>query len=413
MTGVDSTMASRVDPRQVSISEDQAIRWYRFVGWARRGVNLTANHCVRRGWDVSLGDGPAAEKLAEDIAKVARKAKFRKAVRDQYVRGPGVLGASGMAMRIPQGEQEQPLTPGKFNLAGVNVYWAGSLYPRRDDIESDPMRENFGEPRSYELVMQGIKLGEVDDRVLHADRVLVMHGAEVPPDMEQDTPSGGRWPYDSLISGAVDSLRALLTAENGMEKGLTQMRVPVIAGPWHALWESGGQAALDQRMKRIAYGVSNHHAFFIDEKAGESITWSEIDLRGIDTPVQYALSKCASDFSQPLTLFAGVAPSGLSTDDISGYRNYEQYIAGEQVEKVEPVIAKFYRTVALGMGHKDIDVDVTFKPLMDPDEKALAEIRKLNAEANAIYWERDGLEDPDGVVPVVAPGGAAPMVEEE
>ncbi len=397
------------------LSAEECSATFRFNPWAKRVITTTASHCVRRGWTVSIGDGDAAKKVAEACAKRERQIHLRQRLARADVLGWGILGGSGVVMRIPNGSQDEPVIPSRQSrIAGLTVFWGEDLYPDNTSVITDALREDFGEPSHYLLATGQRAVFNVEGKQqtrFEASRVLTMTGERLWGSWETDTPSGGLWRYDSAISAGWDALRALGTIEAGVERAVHTLRMTALKLPLVKMLEdpeNGGEAALRRRMQSLYFGFSSFNLALLDSDSGEELIVDNLDLRGAIDIVHHYVDKLCMTYGFPRTLLVGQSPGGLSTDDKSGVHNWAASTNARQVERYEPNIAKVWRLLAAEQGATDADVQVKFAPLIDQDEKAEAEIQKLIAETSMTYYQLDGVEDPRGIVDRVVQGGPEP-----
>ncbi len=406
-TQFDRTIHTRPNLSTTALTEQEVGREYRVNPYARRISTLPATHCVRRGWSVSLGTGEKTEALAADIADIETRIALRQRMREADTWGLGVVGGAGVVLRANDGPQDEPIDLAKVaDIIGANTFWGTRLYPDRMDYETDPLEPRWGEPKSYLLSANAAGYGTVATETrIDASRILSFPGHLLPPDEQGDTPSGGLWPNDSAINMNWDALRALATIEQGTEHNVSALRLLALHGPWSQMVEGTDESALLARLSQIQFGLSDYQALVLDNTSGieESAEFHALDLRGIVDIIRHFALKLSAATSIPLTLLVGQAPAGLSTDDASGTRNWNEYIQARQVDVYEQPIIQAWRVMAASLGATDVEPVVTFSPLDDPDLKTIADTQLVEAQTSAVYWERDGLEDPRGIVDTRGP----------
>lgn len=139
------------------------------------------------------------------------------------------------------------------------------------------------------------------------------------------------------------------------------------------------------RLQALAKSASAYRAIVIDQDE-EKYERREASFSGIDHPILRAMDDFAAASEMPLSKLFGQAPTGLSTDDQSGMRNYYDLVASRQRRILR---APLERLIEMGMAAGVIprvekkNWQLDFEPLEEPNEKSEAETDKLRAETDS------------------------------
>lgn len=348
--------------------------------WAARRISeAIVDDALRRGFDVRVED--------DDDGQIARRVSERleawRAV-EQLELGLKLARAYGGALIVlVTGDQAQPSQP---MAQGAEL--RRLLVFQRFRVESPgagDLDENIGSP-TYGERLQWRLFGAPG--TIHASRVIALRGLRVSDD--HVVPSNGIdrevafW-GQSVIDHAWDELRRFDTCwayAEGRFKDLAQT-VLKISGLKRMLAEKQRETVLGL-LRLYQASRSSLNAAAVDGE--DDIEDRVVSLEHfVEVAVQLA-ENLAAAARMPLTKLFGHAPAGLSTDDASGTRNWDDEVQSYQTRTVTPPLRKLIELALVTEGAEGRRFDLAFRPLRQPTEGEIAELReKRSTEAQALW----------------------------
>jgi uncharacterized protein len=381
--------ATTVFPVPMSELSDQDIDdLFRFSSFARRIILEPTADAIRAGWHVQ-GEGVDGETVDSALDALKAKSLIGEADWRSELRGGGAL----IAVTSEGGGEDLSQPINRSGLQSVDrllVATRRELVPTQWEWE-DLRSPHFGKPILYRWTPRntgGVIVGATytGGRMIHADRLHRFEGAPVPNSVLQRTQGWG----DSRLQAVWGALRDYMSASANCSgivetftdvifkiKGLAELLSRGPAGP------DGleGAADLEARMEALGIRRGNFRVMSMDAD-GESMEKLGAPVGGLADLIRILMVNLTSAADMPLTKLFGVAPPGLSTDDLSGARNWDRIVLSRQELRLEPAIRWL---VTLVMQSKEgptrgkvQDFEIAFNPLTPSTAKEQAEIDAIN-----------------------------------
>lgn len=218
----------------------------------------------------------------------------------------------------------------------------------------------------------------------HPSRVVRIDGAHV--DYETWRDNGG-WGAP-VLNDSFEDIRGLGISTSSLRAQLFDaiQKVYKIRG-LHAAIQGGNRQFIKDWMYTMEAAAGALRAVALDAEA-EDFQYKGRPFKDSVDLHNALLEQIAAAVDMPATVLLGRAPSGLSTDDASGYRLWLDRIDSQE----RPVL----EVAALDLGARitaqatqarlrGAPVAIQWAPLWQESAKTQAETRKLNAETDAIY----------------------------
>ena len=364
------------------LNQQQLAGIYLHTRFARLVVDRPADDATRRGWKIEVDDGEAGvDPFAEHLSRLDVQFKLREAMKTA-----GIYGGAGVVMILDDdGTMDEPLQGNVRGVKALHVFSRHELHPATwyEDIE----HPKFGDPETYWLHPRKRHSAQVAPRV-HADRVIRFPGLPIPDGAVVDYDGWGQ----SKIEAAFSSLVDINTATDSVREAIKQFQYGVLSlkNLQSILTGPDGDADNEQfrnRLEAIEEGKSTTRMIVID--AEDEYRNETSSFTGLIEAYRIKQQNLSATVRIPITILFGQSPSGLSTDDQSGTRNYYDGIAGDQEQYLAPALMQICKM--LSIVHDELPADgyrVKFHALLTPSEKEEAEIRNIVADADSKNIDR-------------------------
>ncbi|RLC38017.1 hypothetical protein DRH27_03270, partial [Candidatus Falkowbacteria bacterium] len=267
----------------------------------------------------------------------------------------------------------------------LRVYNRFELFLNNSNLYDDITSDKFGEPELYEV--RPLTGGESYE--VHESRLLRFDGNLIPDDLLQEQEF---W-SDSVYQSVYDRLRGLDTTYGNVEQIISEFTIAKLTiDNLQNQLDNGKENMIMKRLHILDMAKNLLNTILLDkEEEFERVTAS---LAGLEEAVNKLERAYSGVTGIPSTLLFGENPKGLNAggeassqirlyyDNISA-RQEEKY--QEQTERLVYLIMKSKKGPTKGQVVEDWAVE--FNPLWQMSEKELAEVKKLNAETDKIYWE--------------------------
>jgi phage-related protein (TIGR01555 family) len=256
---------------------------------------------------------------------------------------------------------------------------------------NDPFAPRFGEAAIYQLVPYTIGspvAPDVSPRVtqIHESRLLIFPGVRVTRRSTQTAAAG--W-GDSVFTRVLRALRAFNTGHQNAETLLSDFAQAVYKIKGLAELITKNPNALTDSMMNVELGRSIARAVVID--AEEEFERKSTSLAGYADVLDRLAMWLAAVADMPLTLLMGQSPAGMNATGASDIRFFYDRAASVQHLRVAPPVMRLTEILLASMGEDPdkINHSIKFKPLWQPTEKEIAEAHFTQAQADAVYLDRE------------------------
>ena len=246
---------------------------------------------------------------------------------------------------------------------------------------SDPLAADFYKPPMWYVL----------GKKVHADRLLTVITRQV-PDMLKPAFNFGGMALSQLAEPYVENwLRTRQAVSNLIDKfSLTALSTNM--GQTLTSKEDDGQDLFD-RVELFTSMRSNEGVALIDKDTEEFVQLN-VPLAGLpDLQAQSQEQMCAVS-RIPAVVLTGIDPKGLNASSDGTIRAFYDWIAAQQESFWRMPIDTILKVLMLSMfGEIDEDIHFSFNPLYQMTAKELADIRKTDADAAAVYIDRGVIDN--------------------
>lgn len=360
-----------------AIPDDELAGLFHGDDMARKIVSIVPREALRQGFKLTGED-------TEGVKKVGDKAKALD-VRNKVIEGwtwGRCLGGSLLLIGADDGAEDVTLPLNEEtirSLTFLTVYDKRRAFPSRYyETKGHP---KFGQPEVYTL--NGIEGGT---SFVHESRCIVFRGAMTGDRERRQMQS---WDY-SVLQHCYKALRQFHANTNAAELLITDASQSVfkMRGLIAALASPGGKANLETRAALLDSTRSIARSVMIDAEGGEEYTKIPTQFAGVADMLDRSANRLAAASEIPVTILMGQAPAGLAATGDADVRTFYDRIRSEQENTVRPHLEKLIRLIRKAERVAS-PVGLAFEPLWQESPKERAERRKLVADADAIYIDRE------------------------
>ncbi len=342
-------------------------------------VDALPDAVFRRGWEFTASEEQYKEKVTDECDRLALEERV-----DQALRWEALYGGAAIFIGAEDGGSvDKPLNPAAVRRVHfLTVFDRWELTPQT--YYQSPLNPRFGEPETYRVHPRSMT-NQVG-MLIHESRLLIFRGR---PTTKTNLVANQYWGTSKLVrafsslknyGGALASTLALLADSNQgvfKIKGLAQI---ILSGKGKTLRERFN--AMDQ-IRSIVNGI-------VLDADGESYERIATPLTEIANIVDRFKLDVASAAEMPVTVLFGQAPAGLNATGESDMRQWYDRVAQEQRRRVKPALERVIRLVLRSQagptsGLEPTKWSVKFPSPWQPTAKEEAEIRKIQADTDAIY----------------------------
>ena len=375
------------------VLDHEAAQLWRSEFLAAAIIEKRPKEAMRRGWSLKLDDKKMAEAISAQAEALALVRKFVLAW--QYERAYG--GAAIFpVLSGALDDLSAPLDEGAIaSVDALHVFEPQELTP--NTYYGDIRRPEFGSPETYRLTpLTSGRGGYSPSQIVHATRLIVFPGIQV----SRQTQPGQREGFgDSCLSrphavlkdfGLAWGSAATLLHEHG--KGtLTK------DGFADMMSQDGGVEEFDRHMAAMELAWSTLRMNVIGEK--DKYERSTGTLGGVAEMLGQFERLMSAAADTPMSVLFGVGSAGLRTGD-DETRGWYASVEGDRADRL-PLFERLVRMLLLATAGPTGGVEpevwsVEFPPLHTPNEKEIAETRKLDMD-RAVAAVNAGIASADDV----------------
>jgi phage-related protein (TIGR01555 family) len=264
-----------------------------------------------------------------------------------------LYGGAGIVIDVDDGmDPALPLDPSKVRAINRLVpldRW--SLFPS-DNTESPEFYTVAAYAGSFNALTTPMLTG-----IFHGSRVIRFVGRTVPPRIRIRVNGWGLSILDSVwpqIRNYDLCNQAMVNIANNYEHGVLKVRGLAAA------YLAGEDAEVAERLRFLQQARSVVGAMVIDMDDEGFDRSTSTAGSGVEKIWQTAAAALAGAAHQPITRLLGQSPSGLSTDDNSGRRNWQTWVSVEQEKWFTPAIKRIC-TLLLDAGIVTMSEGAKFK----------------------------------------------------
>ena len=287
----------------------------------------------------------------------------------------------------PLGDGRDELSHAKLKKGGlkrikmVEPIWC---YPARYN-SNDPLRTDWYNPDEW-FVM---------GKQLHVSRLLTFISMQV-PDLLKPAYSFGGLSRSQIAKPYVDNWLTTRQSVNNLIKAFSVMVLSTdLSAQLSASDSDADGSGLFNRMD-LFNALRDNNGTFVLNKDTEEFNNVTTPLNSLDMLQAQSQEHMASISRIPLVKLLGTSPAGLNASSEGEIRVFYDTIAAFQEQFFRPHLTRVINFAMINLwGKVDPEITFSFEPLWSLDEKALAEVRKTEAETDDILVNGVGSLHPE------------------
>lgn len=273
-------------------------------------------------------------------------------------------------LKKPLGEADK-LTQAKFKgkkgfiraLKSVEPVWC---YPSRYDA-ADPLKDAWYRPDVW----------FVNGKEVHSTRLLTFVGRPV-ADLLKPAFSFGGLSLSQMAKPYIDNWLQTRQSVNDLIQAFSVM---VLKTDLQGLMQDGG-AELDKRIQ-LFNNYRNNKGVMAISKNDEDFANVSATIAGLDKLQAQAQEHICSVGQIPLVKYTGISPAGLNASSDGEIRVFYDREHAYQEYFFDPHLSTVFKLVQLDLwGEIDEDLYYVFRPLVELDDRAKAEVKKIQADTS-------------------------------
>jgi len=393
--------SGRLSPGAISstthLTQYDTDNFYRANGYAANIVDMLANDATRKGFDVTVSEtedddeGEAdSHPFDEDLKRLGLNQALNHA--DKLARKDG--SSAIYVVTEGGGDPSQALNLGTLRrVLSLTIIEGWYFTPRT--WQTNFHLPGFGLPLTYDIQPQVAGGGSTSMETVHASRLLVFDGRWMPARIRDANP---RHMADSVLQVSWRRIQDLSRADQDIGIIMRSMSQGVlkIAG-LAQLFASGNCEAVSQRLALTNAGLSSLGLTVLDAENNEDLSYATRTVAGLSDLYDRTVQSVAAVARMPVTKLAGTSPGGLSTDDASGSRSWDDQVGSHQTDDLQPHVERVVDLLSASSAGptngQEIESTVSWRPLRQMTEAELADIRAKQAATDKTEWEMGVLTD--------------------
>lgn len=391
--GVRDKAVQAIFYRGRKLNDDELETLFQENWLAARVVEQPIEDALRQGFTVTAkieADPEKSQEVASDIHDKLAELNANDSVKEAGIWGQ-LFGRAHVLVGISDGQRlDKPVNEASIkSVEYLETYDARDISPHTyyDKPEHSSLPK-YGRPEIYRLSRQvGTK---TSDDYVHESRLLTFGGvrstARFRVRNEWRDPSALQR-VNEVIRGYETTWQAVEVLMQSASQGVYKVQdlINMTSIP-------GGEEALATRMRVIDMARSVAKALVVDAER-ESFEMVSTSFAGIPEILDKFMLRLAGAANRPVTVLFGQAPAGLNATGESDIRLWNNRVQAEQ-RTLQPEIERLIELVCLAKDGPTKGVvpdrfEVVFPPLWTPTAKERLEMKKMQADIDAIYIDKE------------------------
>jgi phage-related protein (TIGR01555 family) len=221
-------------------------------------------------------------------------------------------------------------------------------------------------------------------KTVHASRMIDFVSRQVPDLLKASYNFRGL----SLTQMAEPYVNNWLRTRDSVSDMIHSFSIPVLGTDMSQVLQGNGADMLLSRMELFNRCRDNRGVFARDNalEKPEAVEFVNAPLTGLDVLQAQAQEQMASVSSIPLVFLLGITPNGLNASSDGEIRVFYDYIHSIQQAMFKSPLQRTLDVIQLSeFGDIDPDIYFEFEPLYEMTAKEKADIRKIDADTDAVY----------------------------
>lgn len=378
--GIYSTLQMGLYDRFPSFLGYMALAQLSQDGIVRAGIDLRADEMTRRWIDISYaGEGGGDEVIAsiEDSLKKLRVDKvFREASQMCGYYGGCLVyidvgDIADEELRNPLGFDSDTFSIG--SIKGLKIIEPFYIAPARYQA-FNPIDKDYFIPQAW----------LINGKEIHASRFLYFAENKMPTLL---LPSYNFFGLP-LAQTAIEAIIAFEEASKASARMITKYASTVFKTDMNDVLSGGSDNEIQKRIAYFAQHRDNDGVMTIDKDA-EDIVLSSHSLGGVTDIVRQLMEIVSAHFGEPAVKMWGISPGGFNATGESDMRSHYDHINAVQERIFREPLQYLMDLIQLNtFGQIDNNVEFTFVPLSDEDEKLQADTQAIKVKAMCDLFDR-------------------------
>lgn len=335
--------------------------------------SVPCEDAIRPGYEISLNqDVELKDKdLLVKIKQVSERKYNISNIARNFARNNKIFGCA-LALPVVDGiDYAKPFNidgvrPGSYKgISLIEPYW---IMPELDmEATSAPESLHFYEPTWWRLP---------NGKRIHRSHVIYITGDEV-PDVLKPTYYFGGLPLTQQIYERVYASERV--ANEAPLMALTK-RMLIADGNIDAYIMNEEDA--EKKLQKLSYCRDNYGVFF--KRPGDSVSQIDTSLTDFDALIMTQYQLVASIARMPATKLLKTQPKGFNATGEYEMKDYIQELQHLQDNQMKPLIERNNLLVEKSEFGYSYELETKFNPVDMPTERELAEVRKIDADTDAV-----------------------------
>lgn len=372
----DKRMSAAIE--WVPLQEKEVEYLYAGDDMAAKIVDLLPNEAMRGGFKIIGYETEANDALDTACAEIGLKQNSL-----QSWIWARIYGGSGMLLITDDLTKLAEPLPQNAVVRGLRPIQRWELVPEYESVEKDIRSPNFGMPTFYQFYPRMVN-GKVIGERIHFTRLVRFDGEELPGSLKRENNYWG----DSVLSKLQNAIRNYQTEHDSAASIVQDFRIGKfkIKGLADMLAADKDQDII-KRLELVRLSKSVASAIVLDADS-EEFDYSTSTVTGIPELLGKAELRLVSGSGIPHTVLLGESPVGSNATGNSTVLSWYDTVEQERQNYLKPRLLAVVRLKAKEMGLDPKLADIDFKPLWQMDEAEQANIRKTQADTDAVYLDR-------------------------
>jgi phage-related protein (TIGR01555 family) len=350
-------------------------------GIGTRIIDIPANDMTREWIDLAPkgSDDKAAEEhaeeLEEELEKIGTETAFNTALKWKRLYGGSIIVIGALDGRT----WDQPLNITNIKkIESLKVIDRTDVFLFESVFQTDTTKPGFGEPIQFKIRFH---TGTTDiDQMVHASRCIIFKGKPIP--YHAIATKENRWWGVSELQSIFDSLRDFAGIFDSVSNVMYEFLVGKfkIDGLADMLTTKDGESRVMTRVEIIAAMKSIIHAVLLD--TNEEYDRDSASLAGISDVLDRYIMRLSGTSGIPVTRLFGRQAGGLNNKGEAEEGIYYDEIRSKQKTELKPQLHQLLELIQIIKKDKS-SLLINFNPLFQTTQKEQADIKKIEAEAEA------------------------------
>lgn len=384
----DKRVAGDIEYHRMSEAEVESL--YAADDVAAALVDTLPDDALREGWTYQGFDDGQGKDVETAMDKLGARPAFGLAWKWSRI-----YGAAMILINVDDSQDlAKPLDMTTVReVKSLTVLSRWELQPKNIDVEINSA--TYGRPLSYTITPRRGDV-KISGQEIHYSRLLRFDGVKLPMRLEIANNYWG----DSVLNRTFNAIRNYNTSHDSAATVLQEFNQGVfkIKGLAEMIY-SGNDEAVRNRLEMVNLSRSICRSVVIDmDETFENLAAS---VTGIPDMLSKVGDRLVVASRMPHTKILGQSPSGLGATGDSEEKNWYDHVSSQQELILLPKLKRLTEIVLASRkgptsGKAPKNWDVEFCPLWQMSDKESADLRKVQADTDAVYIS-NGVLDPDEV----------------